>query len=90
MTLTSPNCPVAETLPREVEEKIQKIENKEHEKFKKLLTYKLSSQISEPPQCHADTFILFGSTFSKLQYPPKSYLPLIKWMHCYHHILCAY
>ncbi len=25
MTLTSPNCPVAETLPREVEEKIQKI-----------------------------------------------------------------
>ena len=27
MTLTSPNCPVAETLPREVEEKIQKIEH---------------------------------------------------------------
>jgi len=26
MTLTSPNCPVAETLPREVEEKIQKID----------------------------------------------------------------
>lgn len=26
MTLTSPNCPVAETLPREVEEKITKIE----------------------------------------------------------------
>ena len=26
MTLTSPNCPVAETLPREVEEKIKKIE----------------------------------------------------------------
>jgi metal-sulfur cluster biosynthetic enzyme len=25
MTLTSPNCPVAETLPMEVEEKIQKI-----------------------------------------------------------------
>ena len=25
MTLTSPNCPVAETLPREVEEKISKI-----------------------------------------------------------------
>jgi len=27
MTLTSPNCPVAETLPREVEEKISKIEH---------------------------------------------------------------
>jgi FeS assembly SUF system protein len=26
MTLTSPNCPVAETLPREVEEKVEKIE----------------------------------------------------------------
>ena len=26
MTLTSPNCPVAETLPREVEEKIKKID----------------------------------------------------------------
>jgi FeS assembly SUF system protein len=26
MTLTSPNCPVAETLPREVEEKVKKIE----------------------------------------------------------------
>lgn len=26
MTLTSPNCPVAETLPREVEEKIEKID----------------------------------------------------------------
>ncbi len=25
ITLTSPNCPVAETLPREVEEKIAKI-----------------------------------------------------------------
>lgn len=27
MTLTSPNCPVAESLPKEVEEKINKIEN---------------------------------------------------------------
>ncbi|MCP1995136.1 DUF59 domain-containing protein [Flavobacterium sp. HSC-61S13] len=27
MTLTSPNCPVAETLPREVEEKVRSIEN---------------------------------------------------------------
>ncbi len=27
MTLTSPNCPVAETLPLEVEEKISKIDN---------------------------------------------------------------
>lgn len=27
MTLTSPNCPVAETLPKEVEEKINAIEN---------------------------------------------------------------
>ena len=27
MTLTSPNCPVAETLPREVEEKVKGIEN---------------------------------------------------------------
>ena len=27
MTLTSPNCPVAESLPREVEDKIRKIEN---------------------------------------------------------------
>lgn len=27
MTLTSPNCPVAETLPREVEEKVNKLEN---------------------------------------------------------------
>ncbi len=27
MTLTSPNCPVAESLPREVEEKVKKIEN---------------------------------------------------------------
>ncbi len=27
MTLTSPNCPVAETLPREVEEKVTSIEN---------------------------------------------------------------
>lgn len=26
MTLTSPNCPVAESLPMEVEEKVQKIE----------------------------------------------------------------
>lgn len=26
MTLTSPNCPVAETLPREVEEKVKAIE----------------------------------------------------------------
>ncbi len=27
MTLTSPNCPVAESLPREVEDKVRKIEN---------------------------------------------------------------
>jgi FeS assembly SUF system protein len=27
MTLTSPNCPVAETLPREVEEKVKAIDN---------------------------------------------------------------
>lgn len=27
MTLTSPNCPVAETLPMEVEEKVRSIEN---------------------------------------------------------------
>jgi len=27
MTLTSPNCPVAESLPREVEEKVKKIES---------------------------------------------------------------
>ena len=27
MTLTSPNCPVAESLPREVEEKVKSIEN---------------------------------------------------------------
>jgi FeS assembly SUF system protein len=27
MTLTSPNCPVAETLPREVEEKVKAIEH---------------------------------------------------------------
>ena len=27
MTLTSPNCPVAESLPREVEEKIKSIEH---------------------------------------------------------------
>src|SRR6188474_2638790 len=27
MTLTSPNCPVAESLPKEVEEKIKSIEN---------------------------------------------------------------
>lgn len=27
MTLTSPNCPVAESLPKEVEEKINKIDN---------------------------------------------------------------
>jgi FeS assembly SUF system protein len=27
MTLTSPNCPVAESLPREVEEKVKKIVN---------------------------------------------------------------
>ena len=26
MTLTSPNCPVAESLPREVEEKVEKID----------------------------------------------------------------
>lgn len=26
MTLTSPNCPVAESLPREVEEKIERLE----------------------------------------------------------------
>ncbi len=26
MTLTSPNCPVAETLPREVEEKVKSVE----------------------------------------------------------------
>ena len=26
MTLTSPNCPVAETLPREVEEKVKSIQ----------------------------------------------------------------
>ncbi len=27
MTLTSPNCPVAETMPKEVEEKVAAIEN---------------------------------------------------------------
>ncbi|MBW3518814.1 DUF59 domain-containing protein [Flavobacterium sp. NKUCC04_CG] len=27
MTLTSPNCPVAETLPREVEEKVRSVEH---------------------------------------------------------------
>ena len=27
MTLTSPNCPVAESLPREVEEKVKSLEN---------------------------------------------------------------
>lgn len=27
MTLTSPNCPVAESLPKEVEDKVKKIEN---------------------------------------------------------------
>ncbi len=27
MTLTSPNCPVAETLPREVEERVKSIQN---------------------------------------------------------------
>ena len=27
MTLTSPNCPVAETLPLEVEEKVKSIDN---------------------------------------------------------------
>jgi len=27
MTLTSPNCPVAESLPREVEDKVRSIEN---------------------------------------------------------------
>ncbi len=27
MTLTSPNCPVAESLPREVEEKVMKVDN---------------------------------------------------------------
>ena len=27
MTLTSPNCPVAESLPREVEDKVKSIEN---------------------------------------------------------------
>ena len=27
MTLTSPNCPVAETLPKEVEEKVDSIES---------------------------------------------------------------
>ena len=27
MTLTSPNCPVAETLPREVEEKVRAMDN---------------------------------------------------------------
>lgn len=27
MTLTSPNCPVAESLPREVEEKVKSIDN---------------------------------------------------------------
>ena len=27
MTLTSPNCPVAESLPREVEEKVRGVEN---------------------------------------------------------------
>ena len=27
MTLTSPNCPVAETLPREVEDKVNKLDN---------------------------------------------------------------
>lgn len=27
MTLTSPNCPVAETLPREVEDKVNQLEN---------------------------------------------------------------
>jgi metal-sulfur cluster biosynthetic enzyme len=27
MTLTSPNCPVAESLPREVEEKVKTVEH---------------------------------------------------------------
>ncbi|MEC7646613.1 MAG: SUF system Fe-S cluster assembly protein [Bacteroidota bacterium] len=34
MTLTSPNCPVAETLPLEVEEKIKTIPNVEKVKVK--------------------------------------------------------
>ncbi|RZJ57108.1 MAG: DUF59 domain-containing protein, partial [Flavobacterium sp.] len=29
MTLTSPNCPVAESLPQEVEQKVKNIENVE-------------------------------------------------------------
>ena len=30
MTLTSPNCPVAETLPKEVEEKVMTLEEIDH------------------------------------------------------------
>jgi FeS assembly SUF system protein len=30
MTLTSPNCPVAETLPKEVEEKVMELEEIDH------------------------------------------------------------
>ncbi len=30
MTLTSPNCPVAETLPKEVEDKIKELEEIDH------------------------------------------------------------
>jgi metal-sulfur cluster biosynthetic enzyme len=34
MTLTSPNCPVAESLPREVEEKVKSIEHVKVPKLK--------------------------------------------------------
>jgi metal-sulfur cluster biosynthetic enzyme len=30
MTLTSPNCPVAETLPKEVEDKVMELEEIDH------------------------------------------------------------
>ena len=56
MTLTSPNCPVAETLPREVEEKVQKIET-----IKSLL-HGGSKVISTSHDLMASIFCTFSST----------------------------
>ena len=46
MTLTTPNCPVAETLPLEVEEKVKSIDSVKDAEVLKLLLIHLGVRIS--------------------------------------------
>jgi len=58
MTLTSPNCPVAETMPKEVEDKVASVEHVKSAKVnivfdppwdKDMMTL---NQLEMPPKCH--------------------------------------